>query len=124
MMIERMEMIDAHGDGLIQRAELTAWRERVCDVMYDAAYDEDALDREEYMAFQFGRGSDPKSCGPRYVEMQAAKAAEFDAMDAEDDGVVTRTPFVAYACATVDAADANGDGALTPAEFEAMHQRI
>lgn len=120
MMLERMEMIDADGDGMIQRAELTDWRETVFDAM-DADGD-DALGRNEYMAVQLGRGADPENRGPRYVAMQAAKAAEFDAMDAEGDGVVAREAFVAYAGEKFDAADSDGDGALAPAEFQAMHQ--
>jgi hypothetical protein len=120
MIQERIGMIDADGDGLIGRDELSAWRETVFYAM-DADGD-DALTREEYMAVQFGRGADPDSRGPRYDQMQAAKAAEFEAMDADGDGVVAREPFIAYADRRFDAADANADGALTAPEFRTLHQ--
>lgn len=120
-MQERIEMLDADGDGLIQEAELVSWRETVFLTM-DADGD-DALTREEYMAVQLGRGADPEARGPRYEEMQAAKAAEFDTMDDDGDGSVPRDAFMAHAEAQFNEADANGDGALTAAEFAAMHGR-
>jgi Ca2+-binding EF-hand superfamily protein len=120
-MQERIEMLDTDGDGLIQEAELMSWRETVFLTM-DADGD-DALTREEYMAVQLGRGADPAARGPRYEEMQAAKAAEFDTMDADGDGSVPRDTFIDYAATQFQAADADGDGALAPPEFRAMHGR-
>jgi Ca2+-binding EF-hand superfamily protein len=120
-MQERIAMIDTDGDGLIQQAELETWRETVFLTM-DADGD-GALTREEYMAVQLGRGADPDARGPRYDQMQAAKAAEFDVMDADGDGSVPRDTFIARAVAQFDEADANGDDALTAPEFRAMHGR-
>jgi Ca2+-binding EF-hand superfamily protein len=120
MMAERMEMIDADGDGLIGRAELADWRGTVFDAM-DADSDE-ALSREEYMAVQMGRGADPDARGPRYAEMQAAKAAAFDAMDADGDGLVSRETFVSAADDMIAAGDTDGDGAIGPSEFRGLHR--
>jgi hypothetical protein len=118
---ERLAMIDSDGDGLIQEAELVTWRETVFLTM-DADGD-DTLTREEYMAIQLGRGADPEARGPRYEQMQAAKAAEFDVMDADGGGSVPRDAFIAHAVEQFDAADANDDGALAAPEFRAMHGR-
>jgi Ca2+-binding EF-hand superfamily protein len=120
-MQDRIAMLDTDGDGLIQKAELVSWRETVFLTM-DADGD-DALTREEYMAVQLGRGADPEARGPRYDEMQAAKAAEFDAMDSNGDGSVPRDDFIAFVVTQFQEADANGDGALTAEEFRAMHGR-
>lgn len=83
---------------------------------------DDTLDREDYMPFQLGRGADPERRDPRSAEMHTAKAAAFDAMDADRDGLVARGSFVGYAVEKFYAADANGDSALAPAECQAMHQ--
>lgn len=119
--MERVEMIDLDGDGLIQRAELLEFREGVFYAM-DADSDE-ALSRDEYMAVQFGQGADPDVRGPRYDQMQAHKEAEYDAMDADGDDSVPFATFVGYAETMFDGADVDGDGALSPMEFRAMHGR-
>jgi hypothetical protein len=119
--MERVEMIDADGDGLIQRAELLEFREGVFYAM--VADGDEALSREEYMSVQMGRGADPDIRGPRYGEMQAAKEAEYDAMDPDGDDSVNFQTFTGYAGDQFDAADGNVDGALTPMEFRAMHGR-
>ncbi len=120
-MLERVEMLDTDGDGLLQEAELVSWRETVFLAM-DADGD-DALSREEYMAIELGRGAAPEARGPRYEEMQAAKAAEFDAMDADGDGSVPRDAFIAFVVTQFQDADTNADGALAATEFRAMHGR-
>jgi Ca2+-binding EF-hand superfamily protein len=117
-MLDRIEMIDADGDGSLTRAELVDWRATVFDAM-DADAD-DRLTREEFVAVQLGRGADPAMRGPRYQQMQSAKEAEFDAMDADRDGFVTRETFEEHAVAMFGEADADGDGRLAPAEFAAM----
>ena len=118
---QRIGMIDQDGDGMVQRAELLDWRESVFYAM-DADGD-DTLTRAEFMEVRFGRGGDPDARGPRFEEMQAAKAAEFDAMDPDGDGAVDRETFLDHAAARFDAADADGDGALGPGEFRATHRR-
>jgi len=120
-MQERIEMIDADGDGLVQEAELAEWRETVFLAM-DGDGD-GALTRDEYMAVQLGRGADPDARGPRYAQMQEAKAAEFEVMDADGDGLVPLDVFTAHADAQFSKADTNGDGALNATEFRTMHGR-
>lgn len=119
MMAERIAQIDADGDGRISGAELMDWRETVFAAM-DADGDE-TLTRAEYMAVQLGRGADADRRGPRYEQMQAAKAAEFDAMDQDGDGRISHDQFIDAAAAAFIAADADGDGALSGAEFPMMH---
>lgn len=113
--------IDADGNGAVSGAELMEWRDMVFDAM-DADAD-DALTRDEYMAVQMGQGADPGQRGPRYEEMQAIKAAEFDAMDDDGNGMVTREQFTDAAAAMFLDADTDGDGALTQTEFRSMHGR-
>jgi hypothetical protein len=120
-MQERVEMLDTDGDGLVQETELLAWRETVFFTM-DADGD-DALTREEYMAVQLGRGADPEARGPRYQQMQAAKAADFDAMDADGDGSVPRDTFIDHVVEQFAEADTDGDDALSLEELRAMHGR-
>jgi hypothetical protein len=120
-MMERIGMLDADGDGLVQRAELLEFREGVFYAM-DADGDE-ALSREEYMAVQMGRGADPAARGPRFEEMQAQKEAEYDAMGADGDDRVDFDGFMGFAGERFDGADGDGDGALSPMEFRAMHGR-
>jgi Ca2+-binding EF-hand superfamily protein len=119
MMAERLAQIDTDGDGRIGGGELMEWRETVFSAM-DVDGDE-VLTRDEYMAVQFGRGADADQRGPRYEMMQQAKAAEFDAMDADGVGRVTRDQFTDMAASAFLQADADGDGALSAAEFPQMH---
>ena len=105
MMQERGEILDADGDGLIQRGEQCSRRKRLFYAM-DADGD-GVLTRSEYMAVQVGAGDDPHSRGLGYDEMQAARAEDFNAMDADDDGVLSRERSLAHGVDLFDAANAD-----------------
>jgi Ca2+-binding EF-hand superfamily protein len=120
-MAERFAALDADGDGAVTAAELGEWREGVFWAM-DADGDE-ALSREEFMAVQMGPGADPDSRGPRFEAMQAQKAAEYDRMDADGDGLVPKADWDAFGATVLSEADSDGDGAMSLPEFRAMHGR-
>ncbi len=110
---ERFKAIDENADGAISQAENTAQAGQVFDAM-----DVDSngkVTREEYMALRLGtqRGWNKA----RQDSRQASKAGRYAAMDANDDGTLDRTEFVAGAAARFRAADRNRDAKLTPAEF-------
>ncbi len=90
-MADRFQVLDVDGDGRLSAAEAAEWREAVFGAK--DANDDGQLTREEYMAFQMGRGSDPEQRGPRYEEKQAEKDAAFTIMDEDADGFVTREQF-------------------------------
>ncbi len=114
-MAERFQVLDADGDGRLSAAEAAEWRESVFGAM--DADDDGQLTREEYMAVQMGRGSDPEQRGPRYEEKQAEKDAAFTVMDADADGFVTREQFLEAGEKSFAEADADGDGYVTMPEF-------
>lgn len=114
-MADRFAALDSDGDGRLSAAEAAEWREAVFGAM--DADDDERLTREEYMAVQMGRGSDPEQRGPRYEEKQAEKDAAFTEMDAEGKGFVTREQFLEAAAQNFADADVDGDGFVTMPEF-------
>lgn len=120
-MAMRLQGIDTNNDGKLQGGELMAWRESVFDAM-DADGD-DTLTKAEFMAVRLGPGADPDRAGMRADQMQAMKAAEFDAMDTDRNGRIDRDQFVDAAAAAFTTADTDRDGALSAAEFPRMHRR-
>ena len=109
----RFASIDANEDGVISDEEAASQADMIFTVI--DANDDGSLTIEEFMAVRMG----PQvSVNPdREAAMQARKAARFDPMDADKNGSVSKSEFIATSKAHFDSADTNGDGKVSPWEM-------
>ena len=109
----RFADIDANGDGVISRSEMTSNAESVFYAM--DADGSGKLTKDEYMSVRMGQQTGANTA--MQTKRQAEKAARFAPMDKDGDALVSLDEFVAGAAARFDAADANGDGRLIRPEW-------
>jgi hypothetical protein len=117
-------MRDLDKDGFVTLVEHRSWAAQVFAAM-DANGDR-KLTRAEYMSVRMGQRGNRQGMGWRQADMQkrmqARKLARFAAMDADRNGVVTRSQFTAQADRNFAALDANRDGKVGMGEFQGWYR--
>lgn len=114
----RFRIVDANSDGLISDAEAASNHEEVFVAM-DA--DEDGgLTEQEYLSVSFGPG--PMGWGPRHAQVQERKAAAFDAMDSDGDGMIGQGEWMAAGQERFAVTDQDEDGVVTVWEFRSIRR--
>jgi len=104
-----MQQIDINGDGLIQFAELRAFRARAFD---EIDTNNDGIANASELAALQERAASSGRLGPANLDPFSS--------DANGDGVITRQEFASYIPPRTLSADANRDGALSRSEMRAL----
>lgn len=109
----RFSIVDVDQNGIVSDEEAASSADEVFSAM--DLDDNGELSKDEYMTIRMGPQDGWNT--ERQAAREAAKEAQFDALDLDKNGTVSRADFIANAKAHFDAADKDGDGKVTPWEW-------
>ncbi len=115
-----MPMLDRNSDGVVGEDEAASHFETAFGTL--DSNDDGALSEDEFVYPQIVRHFGPEH--PRWQRRHQRRHERFEALDADDDDVVTKAEFMNAGRERCATADADGDGTVTVWEFRSSRRRF